>query len=124
MSAAEGVQQVQQGNGRGRLAPMTSLTLGSANAAPRVGPVMVNEIHYSPEPPTESDLAIHAELTANDLEFIELVNTTTSTIDLAEWRIRGGIELDLTEADRLRGARFIGLGAPENALHPSGELAR
>ena len=33
----------------------------------------MTEVHYSPEPPTESDLAIHGELIRDDLEFVELL---------------------------------------------------
>ena len=57
-------------------------TLGSENAGPRVGPVVINEIHYWPPP--------------GGIEFIELKNITDQTVKLYDpqfptntWRING-----------------------------------
>ncbi|HXG49596.1 MAG TPA: lamin tail domain-containing protein, partial [Methylomirabilota bacterium] len=65
-------------------------TLGSANAAPRVGPVVINEIHYHP-----------AGLTAGDEEYVELHNTGAASVPLFDpghpenrWKIDGGIRFD------------------------------
>jgi hypothetical protein len=44
--------------------PKLALTLGAPNAGPRVGPVVINEIHY--------------QAIAGDAEFIELKNITAS----------------------------------------------
>ncbi|PYI83109.1 MAG: hypothetical protein DME26_15700, partial [Verrucomicrobia bacterium] len=55
-------------------------TLGSANAGPRIGPVVINEIMYHPAPGGD--------------EFVELKNTTGSPVKLCDtngnpWRING-----------------------------------
>lgn len=47
---------------------MTARTLGSANSALVIGPVVISEIHYNPEP--------------NGFEFVELLNLTASPVQL------------------------------------------
>ena len=89
-ATANGQSLGRTDGGAGRLVPMTSVTLGGVNSTPRIGPVVITEIHYSPEPPTQSDLNFHKELTSDDLEFVEVKNTTGATLDLTEWRLRGG----------------------------------
>jgi hypothetical protein len=58
------------------------LTLGAVNAGPRIGPVVINEIHYHPPP--------------GDAEFIELKNITLNPVPLHHpdhpdlpWRLNG-----------------------------------
>ncbi|HWQ91130.1 MAG TPA: lamin tail domain-containing protein, partial [Clostridia bacterium] len=66
-------------------------TLGSANAGPKIGPVVINEIMYAPPP---------FGLNANHLgEFIELKNITAQPVPLFDpahptntWRLGGGME--------------------------------
>ncbi len=67
----------------------TARTLGANNAGPRVGPVVISEIHYHPAPSARND------------EFLELRNLTASSVALFDaahptntWRV-GGIGLDL-----------------------------
>lgn len=76
---------------------MASLTLGAANSAPKVGPVVISEIHYHPAQTLEG-----ANLVENfEDEFIELHNITGSPVQLFDpanvqntWRIRGGVDFD------------------------------
>ncbi len=66
---------------------------GLANAYPKVGPVVVNEIMYHPP-----------DLGTNDNtrdEFVEVKNTTASAVNLFDpayptnrWRLRGGVDFD------------------------------
>jgi hypothetical protein len=63
---------------------LISPTFGSANAAPKVGPIVINEIHYHPQddgavPPVGGD------------EFIELVNTSAAPVSLLDWEFATGI---------------------------------
>ncbi len=81
-------------NGTGRLAPMEELTLGSANSAPRVGPVVISEVQYNPDDPTTADLALDPTVTSSDLEYIEIHNPTEVAFDLTDWRIRGGADFN------------------------------
>jgi hypothetical protein len=84
-------------NGVGPLAPLMSVTLGRQNSPPRMGPVLISEINYNPGSPSEVAVAIDGTITADDLEFVELYNATKNVIELAGWRLRGGIEMDFAE---------------------------
>jgi len=69
-------------NGTGELYPMAELTLGAANTGPRVGPVLLSEVHYNPGTMAGAD----------DLEFVEIYNPGPMAVDLAHWHIDRGIE--------------------------------
>ena len=69
-------------------------TLGATNAGPKVGPVVVSEIHYHP-----GDYAGGAD--NSDDEFIELQNITGATVPLFHptyptntWQVRGGVDFN------------------------------
>jgi len=70
---------------------MTSRTLGAANSAPKVGPVVINEMMYHP---------VEGELNSEnaDHEYVELHNVSANTVSLFDpahpantWRVSGGI---------------------------------
>jgi spore coat protein CotH len=52
-------------------------TLGATNSGPRVGPVVINEVHYNPA--------------TGFVEFIELRNPTASSISLNGWSFSAGV---------------------------------
>lgn len=54
---------------------------GLINAAPRIGPVVLNEVYYHPP-----DLGTNDNSQA---EFIELYNIATTNVDLGGWKLRG-----------------------------------
>lgn len=58
-------------------------TPGHANARFLKSPVVINELYYHPITENEDD------------EFIELYNRSGGVVDLAGWRLRGGIRFDL-----------------------------
>jgi len=68
-------------NAIGKLYPMTSLTLGTANAGPRVGPVILSEIMY--DYPADTNAL---------LEFLELYNPATTNLPLDHWQLLKGID--------------------------------
>ena len=78
----------------GAIAPLLSATFGAANSGPRVGPVIVSELQYNPGEPTAADLAIDPTIEENDLEFVEIHNSSGTTVSLTDWRIRGGVDID------------------------------
>ena len=89
------------------IGPMRSLTLGEINSPPRVGPVVITEVHYHPSEPSTADLAIDPGLEAKDLEFVEISNTG-GIVDLTQWRIRQGIDFDFADGLQLdRGQSLI-----------------
>ena len=73
---------------------MKANTFGAANSDPRVGPIVISELNYAPGSPTAADLAIDPDLTANDLEFVEIHNPTSTSVNLSGWRLRGGVDFD------------------------------
>ncbi|MCA9151834.1 MAG: lamin tail domain-containing protein, partial [Planctomycetales bacterium] len=83
----------------GHLTPLTGFTPGATNADPRVGPVVITEVMYSPALPTAAELAIDPTLDARDLEYVEILNPTDATVDLTDWRIRGGIDYNFAPGD-------------------------
>ncbi len=104
----------------GWLTPLEALTLGSENAAPRVGPVIISEVQYDPDEPTAADLAIDSTFTSGDLEFVEIYNPTTQPVSLLDWRIRGGIDYNfLPDASVDPGSALVVIrfnpGSPANA---------
>ncbi len=71
----------------------SSNTLETANAYPKVGPIVISEIMYHPPAYAGSD--------ESAAEFIELQNPTTNNVllyDINEpantWRVRGGVDFD------------------------------
>ncbi|NQU25688.1 MAG: lamin tail domain-containing protein [Candidatus Nealsonbacteria bacterium] len=78
-------------NGVGTMYPMTDLTLRLDNSGPRLGDVIVNEVHYNPG----------VMPGAEELEFVEIYNTTDAPVNLTNWRLRKGIDYDFTPGDTL-----------------------
>ena len=95
------------------LAPLTTVTLGSANSQPRVGPMLISEVHYHPQPPTAAALAIDPSITVDELEFVEVHNPTGQAVDLTNWRLRGGIDFNFDDG-ALLGARDAVVIVPFN----------
>jgi hypothetical protein len=77
-------------NGTGVLYPAIARTLDNPNGAPRIGPVVLNEIAYHPQDPGNGILPAN-------LEFVELYNTDTTTTTMTGWRLRGGIDFDFAD---------------------------
>ena len=72
----------------------TTLTLGSANGLPKVGPIVISEINYRPD---ELTLGVDNEID----EFIELANLTDASVALYDanipantWRLRSAVDFD------------------------------
>ena len=86
VAAADNVSFGRWPNATGDLYPMKSVTLGTTNSGPLIGPVVISEVMYSP-PGNNSDL-----------QFVELTNVTSQTVPLSNifagvgaqpWRIDG-----------------------------------
>jgi hypothetical protein len=83
-AAANGVTFGRYTNSVGEVQfpPQSAPTLGTPNAGPAVGPVVINEIHYQPA--------------AGDIEFVEIKNLTDQALPLYDldrptnvWRLNG-----------------------------------
>ncbi len=79
-------------NGTGRLVPQQSRTLGTINSNGRVGPLLIGEVNYNPGDPSAAALLADPNVVADDLEFLEIYNPTSSPVDLTNWRLRGGVD--------------------------------
>ena len=94
-------------NGTGRLTRLAANSFGSANGEAEVGPLVISEVNYHPESPSAAALGIDLTLTDNDLEYIEVANPTSATIDLTDWRIRGEADFDFAPGTSLAAGEAI-----------------
>ena len=87
-------------NGEGDLYPTARRTLDPAgpNSGPRIGPVVISEVHYNPDTGAVDD---------DDFEFVEIYNPTGTTVDLTDWRIRKGIDYDFPDGTLLPSAAAL-----------------
>ncbi|NQU25209.1 MAG: lamin tail domain-containing protein [Candidatus Nealsonbacteria bacterium] len=70
---------------------MTRFTAGDDNSGPRLGSVIISEVHYNPGAMAE----------AADLEFVEIYNTTSQPVVLTNWRLRKAVSFDFAAGDVL-----------------------
>ncbi len=119
-ATSSGVSLARFPNGSGRLAPAEVNTLGAENGSPRVGTVVISELHYNPGQPSDAALSIDSTFSSNDLEFIEIHNRAEAAIDLTNWRIQGGVDFHFGDGvllgahDRMIIVKFDPVD-PENA---------
>jgi hypothetical protein len=106
----------------------TAFTLGTNNAGPRVGPVVINEIMFWPP-------SVYSTNNNNRDEFIELHNVTGTPVPLYDpqttnqlglstntWKVTGGVEFELPASVTLPAQGFLLLVGFDPVLQP-GELA-
>src|SRR5262249_49486885 len=84
-----------------------SNSLGDTNAGPKVGPVVITEIHY--RPPDQADGSDNS----GD-EFIELRNISGTPVPLFHptlptntWHLRGGVDLDFPTNRTLAAGSYL-----------------
>jgi len=80
---SEALGRWPDGAGSGTLVSMTANTLGSVNAPAQIGPVVISEVMYHPIAAPE-----------NSYEYVELRNSGSLSENLANWRLRGGVDFD------------------------------
>lgn len=83
--------RVVSSEGKEHFVAQVTPTLGTNNAGPRVGPVVINEIMYHPPDSGADDIALD--------EFIELLNITSTNVALFDpahptntWKLTGGAD--------------------------------
>jgi len=90
-------------DGEGELHRLQSRTPAAANTQAVVGPVVLNELMYNPD----NQATVPASMTSlNELEYVELYNTSASSVDLwtsyalpagdKGWRITGGVDIEFS----------------------------
>ena len=78
-AALAGVSFGRWPDGTGDVVMLQNVTLGAANSLPRVGRIVINEIHANPDIKTEA------------VEFIELFNATSDPVDMSGWYFSDGV---------------------------------
>ncbi|MFN0130342.1 MAG: lamin tail domain-containing protein [Verrucomicrobiales bacterium] len=110
-AAAPGESSGRWPDGTGSLYPLTGPTFGAPNnggdTTVRVGPVVVSEIMYNPAVDPDAGL-----------EFIEVHNAGSATVDLAHWRLRGEADYDFGAGNLAPGSVLVLVG-----FDPSTDLA-
>ncbi|MGC6582254.1 MAG: lamin tail domain-containing protein [Akkermansiaceae bacterium] len=76
------------GAGSDTLITMTTQTSGSENSGPLLGPIFIAEVHFR-------------NSSSDSLEFVEICNSSSQTVSLENWRLRGGLDFDFTSAHSL-----------------------
>ena len=99
-------------NAVGVLVPMSSTTFGADNSGPRIGPVVISEIMYTPP---ESAQAFDPQR----LGFVEIYNPSPVTVDLSGWEL-GGIGYQFANGTMIGPGRCFVL-VP---FYPDGEASR
>ena len=93
-------------NGEGPLAPLAQPSFGTTNVDSRTPAVVISEVHYHPVAPTAAT-EIDPDMTEDQLEFIELTNLSDTTVDLGNWRLRGGVEMNFDAGTQLASGQAI-----------------
>ncbi len=83
-------------NGTGRLALSSQPTLGCHNGLQHLSELVISEVQYAPTEPLAAALLIDPNLQASDLEFVEIHNASTGTVNLGQWRLRGGVDYEFS----------------------------
>lgn len=112
-AALNGVTLGRIPGGSDELFPLTAPSLGSVNGAHLPGDIVVSELHYHPASPPGS-----STITEKQLEFVELTNRSATSIDLADWRLRGGVDFNFQSGTVLAGAARLVLVSfdPDNSV--------
>ena len=90
---------------------MSVVTLGQPNTVPKVGPIVISEIHFHPP-----DVFVNGDYWDNqEHEFVELKNISANAVDLFDaanlantWHLRGAVRFDFPKMITLAaGARLL-----------------
>jgi hypothetical protein len=107
--------------GEERFVAQTRSTFGAANAGPRVGPMVINEIMFEPGSTGGENNTEH--------EFLELLNISGESISLTDpasrtnpWRLRGGADFDFPTGSSVPPMGYVVLVSfdPSNAALAAG----
>ena len=104
---SNGVSMGRLPNGSGRLTPLSNTTFGTDNGSPSVPSVAITELNYYPGKPSDTALSIAPLLNGEDLEFIELHNSSDTTADLTNWRLRGGVDFNINDSTTIDAGKSL-----------------
>lgn len=69
-------------------------TASTPDTSGYVGKLLITEVMYQPAAPSADELAADPTLTASSFEFIEIMNISTTALDLKDVRFTKGVEFD------------------------------
>ncbi len=85
-------------DGSEQVYPLKSSTPGVANSAPRVGPVVINELMYHPISGNSDD------------QYVELFNVTGTNVNLSGWKISDAIDYSFSTGMVLQAHGYLVVG--------------
>lgn len=100
---------VPNGSPSGELFPNTVRSIPGINSGPKFGPVLISEILYNPDVANGQDF--------NDLEYLEVFNSGSTAVSLANWRIQGGVDYNFPAGTTLGPAQAMAV-LSFNPLNP------
>ena len=84
---------------QGNIIQTDTITVTSnVDANPVPEHLRITELHYHPADPTTAELDVDPAFEDDDFEFIELLNTSTQTMDLSGVCLTDGVEFDFTDS--------------------------
>ncbi len=92
---ANGVAEGRYPDGAPGFQSLDAVTEGSANAAPLLWPVVINEIMYHPISESNND------------EYIELYNRTGSPVDISNWRLQSAVSYQFPDGTQIPANGYI-----------------
>lgn len=95
--------------------PLTEPSFGEANSIGAVGELLITEFNYHPSPPSPG--IFNPELSISDLEFVELYNGASQSIDISGWSLAGEIDF-VFPADTIVESHGTLVVVPFEPYHP------
>ncbi|MGJ8697928.1 MAG: lamin tail domain-containing protein [Verrucomicrobiaceae bacterium] len=89
---------------------MVTNTFDGDNSGPLIGPAFISEVHYQPNG-------------ADNLEFVELCNPTSSPLALENWKLRGGLDFNFTSAHTIPAASAVVIVTFDPATNTTADTA-
>lgn len=87
--------------------PLSHASINTENAGVTLGPVVVSEVQYQSDIPSFEAIQIAPEIRPHHLSFVELYNSSESSVDISEWRLERAVELEFAETTELSSHELI-----------------
>jgi hypothetical protein len=104
-------------NATGRLFPQQQTSLGSVNTGPQLGDVIVSELHFHPDDPDGGGI-----LTSDVLEFIEVTNRSSASVDLSGWSLAGDVQFTFADNVQLAAGATLVITSFDAVTNPARDV--
>ena len=85
----------------------SALVTATFVVVPASDAVVISEINYNPHGPTAAETAIIPNLSSDDFEFIEVLNTSSTTINLLDMQLTDGVQFTFPDVSLAAGDRAV-----------------